>query len=228
MQFQVLSSTINHSSNRGRGTVLEFCVFPCHREELKFSDGSRLMGCDLTENWGEPLTIGTLSQKLKRLGYENIDEDRFVPLDTTVLVTDQDWRTAAAFLKDKGIVQFLKDEEFACGYAQYRNDDSAYGLHFWLSVEKDVFRDLLLSKFDLCDRMTFHIDIRGLTQIGQTWDLDDQSDCGDGNYRVVTGFSLRRSVQHYSRDPQISCAEIARAEDRKEIGKVRSLLHPRE
>ena len=225
MQFQVLGSTIRYRhplTSKSRGVALEFDVFPSELGELKFSDGSRLMGCDLSENLGEPLTIGLLSKKLRGLGYEDIDENRFRPLSVTVSVTDDDWKA----------VEFLKGEEFACGYARYQNDDYAHGLQFWVSVTKEVFRDLLQVRLNLPGRMTLDLGVRGLADqdrcdpdsLDAIWDLADKSDCGEGYYRVVTGFSLGRETRHFFNDPQTERVEAARAEDKREMEKLRSLL----
>ncbi|MBX9897672.1 MAG: hypothetical protein K2Y17_07190 [Qipengyuania sp.] len=227
MRFQVLGSAIQYShplvpSSHGRVT-LSFDVLPCGFGELKFSDGNRLVGCNLPETWHEPLTIGLLCQKLKEIGYKDIDEKTFWPLKTTVTVTDQDWKS----------VNFLNSEEFACGFADYRNDEYAVGLYIWLSVNTDAFRDLLHLRLDSPSRMFFDIGIRGLededrvytpNSLAGTWNLNDDSDCGKGELRVVTDFSVERKTSYFPRDPQSERLHAEKVEDRKEIEKLRSPL----
>lgn len=220
MQFQVISSNIRCGhplTAKTRGVALTFFVFPSKDEQLQFSDGSRLMGCDLSENLGKPLTMGVLAKKLKSRGYEHIDENKFSPLSVTVSVTDDDWKA----------IDFLKDEEFACGFARYQNNNYAHNLQIWLSVEKDVFRDMLQVRLDMANRMTIDIQLRGLGDPNSswpTWDLGDDSDCGKGGLRVVTSFSLGSETQHFVTDDQTELVEEVRSENKRDIEKIRSLL----
>lgn len=198
--------------------MLDFHVYPCQLGELKFSDGNRLMGFGDSPDWSELQTIGDLSRELKKLGYKDIDEAKFWPMSTTISVTDEDPKRH----------HLLKDEAFTCGLAKYQNNEYAKGLNIWLCVEKEVFRDLLQARLDIFNGATFDISIRGLDDddghFSGTWDLDDKSDCGEGQSRVVTRFSFERETRHFPRDIQAERAISERANNIQQIEKIRSLM----
>lgn len=223
MRFQVLSSTLKYSkplTSSARGLTLGFNVFPCGLGELKFSDGNRLMGCKLPEDRSEPVTIGSLADGLKKLGHRDIDDKKFLPLPVTVTVTDADWKTGR-----------FANEEYGCGHASYRNDDYRLGLDFWLSVGNEVFRDLLCCRLDEGGHIIFDIDVRGISEqdrmdsdgLSGIWDLNDVSDCGEPNCRIISKFSLEREIPYFN-DPQISLRKDTISERKQETEKLLSLI----
>lgn len=223
MRFQVISSTVSYShpitSPKGRVT-LSFSVFPCRHGELKFSDGNRLVARDLSEKWGEPLTVSDLYGKSLYGDPDVLEDGGKWPVSTNITVSTEDRKE----------VNFLKDEEFSCGYAIYSPDR---GLSIWLSVSTDVFNDLLQVRSDLPALMFFDIKIRGLADMGYdydpkwlhgTWDLEDKSDCGSGECRVVTDFTVEREAPFFPRNLQIERLDAERLENKKVIDQFRSLL----
>ncbi len=225
MRFQVLGSTVQYShpilSATGRVT-LRYSVFPCGRGELKFSDGNRLVARDLSEKWGRPLTIGDLFGEAP--SYDDVLNDGGKwPLDAEVMISTEKCSE----------ISFLKSEDSACGYANYCSDESSKGLFIWLSVNETAFADLLQVRSDLPEKMYFDIDIPGLKDLPYvndenwlqgSWDLDDKSDCGDGNFRVVTGFSLERHSSFFPAARYYDVRQMERTEDRQAIEKLRSAI----
>jgi len=203
--------------------MLSFSVFPCRRGELKFSDGNRLVARDLSEKWGESLTLGDLYGKTSYGDPDVLNDGGKTPIPTRIIVSTEDWKN----------ISFLKEEEFACGYALYRSDEYESEISIWISVDSEVFRDLLQVRSDLPAEMFFDIDIRGLEDLGYgydpnrlegTWDLGDKSDCGRGECRVVTGFTVEREAPYFPRNRQSERLDAERIEDKKAIDQLRSLL----
>lgn len=167
--------------------TLSFEVLPCASGELKFSDGSRLLARDLSEMWGAPVTRSQL-----------FGEDfRKWPVTTSIVITSE----------DLGKKAFLKDEEYCCGFAYFRSHKDEKELIIYISVEAKVFEDFLRVRSDLPAETHFDIEIRGLkdespvydaNHLQGTWYLDDISDCGYGDHRIVTGFYLERVTPFFA------------------------------
>lgn len=233
MRFQVLNSTVRYSRSAfpSNGQVtLSFGVLPCGTGELEFSDGSRLLGCgDLSQEWGSPLDFGILRRKFKELGHQGIDE-KFWPLSTTILITKYGEFT------DYKKKQFGKrnkyrgsTEELFKGYASYHSDDlTGKNLRLILIVDDEIFDDLLLIRLDSPAEIFFDVDILGLEDdrfgAWSRWDLDDTSDCGDGNIRVIHDFSIERLTSYFPDDRHYDRRQKERREVNDEFAKLRSLV----
>lgn len=227
MRFQVLSSTLHcslgdWSSSDGDLSSLgshrmSFDALPCKSGELKFSDGNRLVANDLSKNWDRPLNMGEL------YGDAFTDGGKW-PLGSTITIVTHDPRKN----------DILKDEEFACGYAQYdlgEHGSAGKGLIIYIYVDPKVFAELLQARLDVPTQMFFDVDIRGLKDQGYhhdqnylqgTWDLDDKSDCGRGDCRVVISFNIERIVPYGPRNRQIELLGRHRAEELEESAKLYS------
>lgn len=215
MRFQVLSSTVSYSS-RGRVT-LSFYAFPYDLGELKFSDGNRLLGCDLSEMWGRPLTVGDLTSKLKRLGYKNIDNDKFWPMCATIVVTSN--QSELEYIKKKN--DFGDSEISICGYASYH---SSANLTLTLIVDQETISDLLMARVDMPETMFFNVNIFGLDDLNSLWDLEDDSHCGDAKYRLIGNFGIERVTPFFPDDRHYDRRQKERQEDKEELTKLRSTV----
>lgn len=231
MRFQVLSSTVSCSHT---GFYLSFFVFPYKRGELKFSDGNRLVARDLTEKLGGSLTIGDMYGKTRRDDHDVLNDGGKHPLGVEVIVNDADISEYQYHDKESGFVSFLKGKEWACGYAEYTSDKYEESLRIYVSVESGVLAGLLRAIPDTPSEMFLDVEIRGLEDEPRvywpgdfegTWNLDDASDCGRGDYRVVSDFKFERITSNFPISFESEQLQRERVvEDRQMLAKLNANL----
>ena len=125
MRFQAISATTGYYSHAGFGSspTLQFRVLPRRWGSLKFSDGNRLMACDLSEKTGKPLEIRALYEE--QYGRDYFSDGGIWPVNVNISLTTK---------KLEDIVKF-KDEriyEYAVGSADYNSFGESHELSIWL------------------------------------------------------------------------------------------------
>jgi hypothetical protein len=211
MEFQVIRAETGLSSrglsNKQRRKTLNLEVVPHGRGRLTFSDGNRLLACDLSELWGKGL-------ELKKMYRGAFDGHGMWPLPVTVRFTTE----------SKEHHHFLVENDSADGFAQYEKSDFYHGLTVWVFVTDAELSTLIEMNFDNPSRVFCDFSIWGLDDVPPiyeskdvfgSWNLSDDNHTGKGNQRPISNFRLRREAPYFLSDEAREADKAARAEDRQ-------------
>jgi hypothetical protein len=214
MEFQVIRAETGLSSrgfsNKQRRRTLSLEVVPHGRGELNFSDGNRLLACDLSELWGKGLEV-------KKMYRGAFDGHGTWPLPVTVRFTTE----------SREHHHFLVENDSADGFAQYENGEFYHGLTVWVFITDAELSALVEMNFDSPSRIFCDFSIWGLDDVPPiyeskdvfgSWNLsDDQHWTGKGAQRLISNFRLRRETAYFLPDEAQEADKAAMAEARQTL-----------
>ena len=227
MRFQVLSSQVGYSHSCMSSLprlAINFSVFPCPYGELNFSDGNRIVGGDIYRKWGEPLTYGDIQEAIGENG-DPLANEKKSPASVDISISkrgsEPEWIKSDEFAK--GVAIFFKDS--------LGNNDARLGVELY--VEAGYFEEVLRLCTSRPTQTYFDVDIRGIGDRAYhredgpdgTWDLNDVSDCGKGNCRIVTDFSFSRQTSYFPDGNKEARRQKERLENEGVQKRLQSTIH---